>query len=82
MIIKVLGSSPTQDASGLQVVSRQKLFGINRNRRNKLASKIYQGAATPSFDPLDCVSCLGPLGGASRVGDDPKTFIIIRRHRH
>ena len=34
-----------------------------------------------SFGPSERVSCLGPLGGASRVGDDPKTFIIIR-HRH
>ena len=24
----------------------------------------------------------GPIRGASRVGDDPKTFIIIRRRRH
>ena len=68
-----------------QVVSHQNLFGINRNHRNKSASRICQGAATPSFGPpsfgpLDRVSCLGPLGGTSRVGDDPKTFIIIRRH--
>ena len=63
----------------MQVVSCQKPFGINGNRRNKSASRICQGAATPSFGPLDRVSCLGPLGGASRVGDDPKTFIIIRR---
>ena len=66
----------------IQVVSHQKLFGINRNRRNKSASRICQGAATPSFGPLDRVSCLGPVGGASRVGDDPKTFIIICRCRH
>ena len=66
----------------IQVVSHQKPFRINGNRRNKSASRIYQGAATPSFGPLGRVSCLGPLGGASRVGDDPKTFIIIRLHRH
>ena len=66
----------------IQVVSHQKTFGINRNCQNKSASRIYQGAATPSFGLLDRVSCLGPLGGASRVGNDPKTFIIIRRHRH
>ena len=65
----------------IQVVSCQKLFGINRKRRNKSASRICQGATTP-FGPLDRVSCLGPLGGASRVADDPKTFIIIHRHRH
>ena len=66
----------------IHVVSHQKLFGINRKRQNKSASRIYQGATTPSFGPLDRVSCLGPLGDASRVGDDPKTFIIICRHRH
>ena len=66
----------------IQVVSRQKAFRINRNRQNKSASRIYQGAATLSFGPLDRVSCLGPLEGASRVGDDPKTFIIIRCHHH
>ena len=66
----------------IQVVSRQNTFGINGNRRKKAVSRIYQGAATPSFGPLDRVSCLGPLGGASRVGDDPKTFIIIRRRHH
>ena len=53
----------------MQVVSHQKLFGINRNNRNKSVSKICQGAATPSFGPLDRVSCLGPLGGVSRGGD-------------
>ena len=50
----------------IQVVSRQKTFGINENRRNKSASRICHGATTPSFGPLDRVSCLGPLGGASR----------------
>ena len=62
----------------IQVVSHQNLFGINRNHDHKSASRICQGAATPSFGPLDRVSCLGPLGGASRVGDDPKTFIIYQ----
>ena len=66
----------------IQVVSHQKLFGINRNRQSNSASRIYQGAATPSFGPLDRVSCLGPLGGASRVGDNHKTFIIIRHRRY
>ena len=46
----------------MQVVSRQNPFGINRNRRNKSVSRIYQGAATLVFGPLDRVSCLGPLG--------------------
>jgi hypothetical protein len=35
-----------------QVVPRQKLFGINVNRRNKSASRIYQGAVSPSFGPF------------------------------
>ena len=46
----------------IQVVTRQKLFRINGNHDHKSASRIYQGAATPSFGPLDRVSCLGPLG--------------------
>ena len=50
----------------MQLVSRQKPFEINGNHQNKLASRICQGAATPSFGPLDRVSNLGPLGGASR----------------
>ena len=66
----------------MQVVSYQNLFGINGNRGHKSASRICQGAVTPSFGPLDRVSCLGPLGGASWVGDDPKTFIIMCRCRH
>ena len=31
----------------IQVVSRQKLFGIHQNCRNKSASKIYLGVASP-----------------------------------
>ena len=50
----------------IQVVSHQKLFGINRNPQNKSASRICQGATTPCFGPMDRVSCLGPLGGVSR----------------
>ena len=50
----------------IQVVLGQKLFGINGNRRNKSASRICQGATTLVFGPLDPVSCLGPLGGASK----------------
>ena len=50
----------------MQVVSRQKPFGNNRNRQNKSASRICQGAVTPYFGLLDHVSCLGPLG--ARLG--------------
>ena len=63
----------------IQVVSRQKLFGINKNCGHKSASRICQ---VLRYRLLDRVLCLGPLGGASRVGDDPKTFIIIRRRCH
>ena len=59
----------------IQVVSHQKLFEINGNCQNKSTSRICQGAATPSFGPLDRVSCLGPLGGASR-GVTPKTLYL------
>ena len=50
----------------IQVVSHQKPFGINRNRRNKSASRICQGAATPSFGPLDPCIMFGPIRGVSR----------------
>ena len=63
----------------IQVVSRQNLFGINGNRRNKSASRICQGAATPSFGPLDHVSSLGPLGARTGVLHDPRVFINSRR---
>ena len=63
----------------IQVVSRQKTFRINRNRQNKSASRICQGAATPSFGPLDHVSCLGPLGARPGVLHDPRVFINSRR---
>ena len=59
----------------IQVVSHQNLFGINGNRRNNSASRICQGAATPSFGPLDHVSCLGPLGACPGVLHDPRVFI-------
>ena len=50
----------------IQVVSRKNPFRMNRNPQNKSASRICQGVATSSFGLLDRVSCLGPLGGASR----------------
>ena len=61
----------------IQVVSRQKTFRINGNYQNKSASRIYYGAATPSFGPLDRVSCLNPLGGVSR-GDVQDSLISSR----
>ena len=62
----------------IQVVSYQKLFGINRNRGHKTASRICQGAATLSFGPLDYVSSLGPLGERPGVLHDPRVFINSR----
>ena len=59
----------------IQVVSRQKPFVIDGNRRNKSASRICQGTATPSFGPLDHVSCLGPLGARPVVLHNPRVFI-------
>ena len=59
----------------IQVVSYPKAFRINGNRRNKSASRIYQGAAIPSFRPLDHISCLGPLGARPGVLHDPRVFI-------
>ena len=59
----------------MQVVSHQKPLGINRNRRNKLASRICQGAATLSFGPLDRVFCLGPLGARPGVFHNLRVFI-------
>ena len=61
-----------------QVVSHQKPFRINGNRRNNSASRIYQGAATPSFGLLDHVSCLGSLGARPEVLNDPRVFINSR----
>ena len=40
----------------IQVVSCQNLFGINGNRGHKSASRICQGAVTPSFGLLGRVS--------------------------
>ena len=59
----------------IQVVSHQKLFGINGNRGHKTASRICQGVATPSFGPLDHVSYLGPLGARPGVLHNPRVFI-------
>ena len=42
--------------------SPQNSIGVNGKRRNKSASRICQGAASPSFGPLGRVSCWSPLG--------------------
>jgi hypothetical protein len=40
-----------------QVVLRKNIFGINGNRQNKSPFRICQGAVSPSFGPIDHVSC-------------------------
>jgi hypothetical protein len=62
----------------MQLISRQKPFEINGNYRSKSVSRICQGAVTPSFGPLDHVSCLGPLGACP--GGDTQDSILCRRH--
>ena len=59
----------------IQVVSHQNLFVINRNRGHNSASRICRGAMTPSFIPLDHISCLGPLVARPGVLHDPRVFI-------
>src|SRR6266498_2774606 len=48
-------------------VSPQNSIRVNGKRRNKSASRIYQGAASPSFGPLGRVSCWSPLGARPGV---------------
>ena len=69
------GSKANLIRKPMQVVSRQKASRINGNHRNNLAYRIYQGAATLSFGPMDRVSCLGPLGEHPGVLHDPRVFI-------
>ena len=63
----------------IQVVPHQNLFGINGNHGHKTASRICQGATTPSFGLMDHVSCLGPLGAHPGVLHEPRVFINSRR---
>ena len=48
-------------------ISPQNSIGVNGKRQNKSASRICQGAASPSFGPLGRVSCWSPLGARSGV---------------
>jgi hypothetical protein len=45
----------------------QNSFWVHRNRRHKWASRIWQGAVSPSFGSLARVPCWSPLG--LRPGD-------------
>src|SRR5438034_1487274 len=61
-------------------VSPQNSIGVNRKRRNKSASRICQGAASPSFGPLGRVSCCSPLGARPGVLHAPNPYLFSSRH--
>src|SRR5438105_15755198 len=62
-------------------VSPQNSIGVNGKCRNKSASRICQGAASPSFGPLGRVSCWSPLGARSGVLHAPNPYLFSsRRH--
>jgi hypothetical protein len=46
----------------MEPVSGPTSSGVDGNRLHKLTSRIYFGAATPSFGLLGSVSCQGPFG--------------------
>src|SRR5438105_3078063 len=61
--------------------SLQNSFGVNGKRRNKSASRICQGVASPSFGPLSRVSCWSPLGVCPGVLHAPNPYLFSsRRH--
>jgi hypothetical protein len=47
----------------MEQVSCQNHIWGDRNRQNKWTSRIYQHAASPSFEPTTHVSCRSPWGG-------------------
>jgi hypothetical protein len=62
-------------------VPPQNFFWVDGNRQNKWASRICQGAVSPSVVPLARVPCWNPLG--FRPGDlhAPNSFLFCsRRH--
>src|SRR5438045_5088995 len=62
-------------------VSPQNSIGVNRKHQNKSASRICQGAASPSFGPLGRVSCWSPLGARPGVLHAPNPYLFSsRRH--
>src|SRR5438876_8145482 len=62
-------------------VSPQNSIGVNGKRQNKSASRICQGAASPSFGPLGRVSCWSPLGARPGVLHAPNPYLFSsRRH--
>ena len=62
--------------------STQNFYGVNGNHQNKLASRFYFGAATPSFGLLARVSCWSPLGVHPRDLHAPKPYIMSSLHHH
>lgn len=62
-----------------QLVLRPNSFKINRNHRNKSASKNWSGATSPPFDPLGYVSCWSPSRTRPRVLHAPKPYIFDSR---
>ena len=61
-------------------VSPQNSIGVNGKRRNKSASRICQGAASPSFGPLGRVSCWSPLGARPGVLHAPNPYLFSSHH--
>ena len=60
-------------------VSPQNSIGVNGKRQNKSASRICQGAASPSFGPLGRVSCWSPLGARPGVLHAPNPYLFSSR---
>jgi hypothetical protein len=58
----------------------QNSFWVNGNRQNKWTSRIFQGAASPSFGPLARVSCWSPLRLRPGELDAPNSFLFSSRH--
>jgi hypothetical protein len=50
----------------MESVSGPNSSGVDGNRLHKLTSRIFSGAATPSFGLLVRVSCQGPFGARPR----------------
>src|SRR5205809_3626822 len=61
-------------------VSPQNSIGVIGKRQNKSASRICQGAASPSFRPLGRVSCWSPLGACPGVLNAPNSYLFSSRH--
>jgi hypothetical protein len=65
-----------------QVVPHQKLFGINRNHRNKSASRMCQGAVSPSFGPFGPCNVSALPRDTNRGLGRPLGYIISSHRLH